>query len=157
MAFQKQSSRDSLSLGDSEEESNDHMMMPVAATPTNHIQQVDECEEGEESEACLPSDLISPSYFYSNEPNDNQFNGLLQTSHVRLISKMKSLEEDGLSSTTSRYLNHLSRPMSIMDEITLKRDSENLIIGPDSGNVSSRHHFGTHGLKPNLMMNQDKK
>ena len=118
---------------------------------------MDECEEGEESEACLPSDLISPSYFYSNEPNDNQFNGLLQTSHVRLISKMKSLEEDGLSSTTSRYLNHLSRPMSIMDEITLKRDSENLIIGPDSGNVSSRHHFGTHGLKPNLMMNQDKK
>ena len=44
------------------------MQLPVA-TPTNHIQQVDECEESEESEACLPSDLISPSYFYSNEPN----------------------------------------------------------------------------------------
>ena len=71
MAFQKQSSRDSLSLGDSEEES------VVAVTPKNHIQQVDECEEGEESEACLPSDLISPSYFYSNEPNENQWNGLL--------------------------------------------------------------------------------
>ncbi len=68
LAFQKQSSRDSLSLGDSEEESNE--LMPIA-TPTNHIQQVDECDEGEESDACLPSDLISPSYFYSNEPNNN--------------------------------------------------------------------------------------
>ncbi len=72
---------------------------------------------------------------------------------------MKSLEEDGFSSTTSRYLNHPSRPMSIMvDEMIIKRDSENLAIGPDSsGNVSSRHHFGTHGIKPNLMVNQDKK
>ncbi len=72
---------------------------------------------------------------------------------------MKSLEEDdGYSSTTSRYLNHPSRPMSIeVDDCGFKRDSENLVIGPESSNVSSRHHFGTHGIKPNLMKDQDKK
>ena len=71
---------------------------------------------------------------------------------------MKSLEEDdGYSSTTSRYLNHPSRPMSIEVDGGFKRDSENLVIGPESSNVSSRHHFGTHGIKPNLMKDQEKK
>lgn len=34
---------------------------------------------------------------------------------------------------------------------------ENLLLGPESGQVSNRHHFGTHGIKPNLMMNQERK
>ncbi len=63
----------------------------------SEISPSDQDASDEDDDACIPSDLISPSYFYSNDQNadlTNEDGGQprAQGSHIRLISKMKSLE-----------------------------------------------------------------
>ena len=120
----------------------------------------------QDDDACIPSDLISPSYFYSNDPNqeglyDDQENPRGVGSHIRLISKMKSLESVE-ESNSQQSLKRKVDLIQVEDFALLKSELEldNLLVGAEcSGQVSSRRHqFGTtQGIRPNLMIDQEKK
>ncbi|TNV85979.1 hypothetical protein FGO68_gene16893 [Halteria grandinella] len=117
-------------------------------------------EEHEDNED-LPSDLISPSYFYSNDQHVHLLRSnseLLATNreHRQFISKMKSLDQLSNSEEQQPELAASSRQGFILqdylDEFRLKQ-SEMLL--PEAGQLSNRHHLGTHGsIKPHLMTNQ---
>ena len=66
------------------------------------LQPIQTNEDDAYGDECLQSDLISPSYFYSNEQHphllkNTQLEEREDSSHYQLISKMKNL--DSLSGT----------------------------------------------------------